>query len=743
VSVPRETYRSCTLCEASCGIMVRTQGARVRTIRGDDRDLFSRGFICPKAYGLKGLHEDPDRLRAPVVRTAEGWKEVSWEEAYRFAIEGLLQVRSRHGTESLGSYIGNPTAHSYQAMFYVPALLKALGSQQRYSASSADQLPKMISAGLMFGAGLTVPVPDLDRTSHLLILGANPAVSNGSLMTAPDVYERINAIRRRGGKVVVVDPRFTETSGLASEHVFIRPGTDAALLLAMLNVVFSEDRVDLGRARAFVSGLDQLRNAVREFTPDAASRFCGVDAETIRRLAREFCDAPTAACYGRIGTTCQQFGTLASWAVDVLNIVTGNLDEPGGAMFSTPAANRGNNRPEGARGGRGIRLPDRFSRVRGLPQWFSELPVATLADEILVPGQGQIRAMVTVAGNPVSSTPNVERLDEAFASLDFMVAVDFYVNETTRHAHVILPPPSPLERDHYDLALYQLSIRDVAKYSPAVFETNERPAEWEILLTLAKGLMGMESASLGDADDWVYAQLAAGEIGESGGRWAGLTVGEAAVALAGERGPRRLLDLLLRTGPYGDGFGRNPDGLTLAKLEASPHGLDLGPLEPQLPDVLRTPDALIDLAPRTVLSDLPRLSAAMTEAPPALTLIGRRQLRSSNSWMHNVYALVKGPPRCTLLMSLTDAARSAVKSGDQVRLSSSAGAVTVTVEVTGDMMPGVVSLPHGWGHDKAGVKLSIARAHAGVNVNVLTDDGAIDAVSGNAAFNGVPVTLDR
>jgi anaerobic selenocysteine-containing dehydrogenase len=412
-------------------------------------------------------------------------------------------------------------------------------------------------------------------------------------------------------------------------------------------------------------------------------------------------------------------------------------------MFSKPAAKRGNNRPHGALGGRGIRLPDRFSRVRGLPQWFGEFPVATLAEEILVPGEGQIRAMVTVAGNPVSSAPNVERLEAAFASLDFLVAVDFYVNETTRHAHVILPPPSRLERDHYDLALYQLSIRHFAKYSRAVFETEERPDEWEILLTLAKGLMGMDSANLADADDIVFAQLAAGEIGEHAGRWSGLTVGEATAALAGERGPRRLLDLLLRTGPYGDGFGRDPDGLTLTKLEAAPHGVDLGPLEPQLPNVLRTTDALIDLAPNTVLSDLPRLSAAMAEAPPALSLIGRRQLCSNNSWMHNLRALVKGPRRCILLMSVTDAVQNAVKTGDQVALSSSAGTVTVTVEVTGDMMPGVVSLPHGWGHDKAGVLLTIARAHAGVNVNVLTEDWAIDAVSGNAAFNGVPVTLVR
>jgi len=722
---------------------VRTDGDRIVTIRGDEQDPFSRGFICPKAYGLKGLEEDPDRLRAPIRRVAGGWQQISWAEAFEFAIEGLLGVRGEYGTESLGSYIGNPTAHSYQAMFYVPALLRALGSEHRYSASSADQLPKMISAGLMFGAGLTVPVPDLDRASYLLILGANPAVSNGSLMTAPDVPGRFAGVRRRGGKIVVVDPRVTETARLASEHVFIRPGTDAALLLAMLNVVFSERRVRLGRMEAVARGLDAVRSVVQEFTPEAVSGFCGVPADTIRRLAREFSDAPRAACYGRIGTTCQSFGTLASWAIDVLNIVTGNLDEPGGVMFSTPAANRGNNRARNARGGRGIRLPVRSSRVRGLPQWFGEYPVSTLADEILTPGDGQLRAMVTVAGNPVSSAPNVERMDEAFSSLKFMVAVDFYVNETTRHAHVILPPPSALERDHYDLALYQLSIRDVAKYSSAVFEKPaDRPDEWEILLTLAKGLMGMGDHGLDQADDLVFAELAAGEIGDDGGRWPGLTVSEAAAALAAERGPRRLLDLLLRTGPHGDGFGRNPQGLSLRKLEALPHGVDLGPLKPGIPSVLRTPDERIDLAPAPILDDLPRLRGALATVPPSLTLIGRRRLRSNNSWMHNIHSLVKGPPRCTLLVSEVDAGARDLRSGDRAWLSSAVGRLAVTVEVSDEMMPGVVSLPHGWGHDRDGVRLSVARRSSGVNVNVLTDDQALDAVSGNAAFNGLAVMLE-
>jgi anaerobic selenocysteine-containing dehydrogenase len=467
-----------------------------------------------------------------------------------------------------------------------------------------------------------------------------------------------------------------------------------------------------------------------------------VKSDVIRRIARELCAAPHAACYGRIGTTCQSFGTLASWAIDVVNVITGNLDEPGGAMFSSPAANRCNNRPPGALGGRGVRAGASVSRVRALPQWFGEYPVSTLADEILTPGDGQVRAMLSIAGNPVSSVPSAERLEQALSSLEFMVSVDFYVNETTRFANVILPPPPPLERDHYDLALYQLSIRDVAKYSVPVFQKSPGATdEWEILLTLARGLGGMQSLTLGELDDMVFAQLAEMEIPDGGGRFAGLTVDEARTALGDERGPRRLLDLLLRTGPHGDGFGRRPEGLSLRKLEDNPHGIDLGPLEPRIPEVLGTPDAMIDLAPALILGDLPRLQADIERVAPTLVLIGRRQVRSNNSWMHNLYALVKGPKRCTLLMSEADAERAHVESGDRVTLSSSAGAVVVPVEVTKEMMPGVVSLPHGWGHDKEGVLLSIARVRAGANVNVVSDDRAIDAISGNAAFNGLEVQV--
>ena len=747
----RSVFRICTLCEATCGIEVTVNGNEVETIRGDSDDPFSRGYICPKAYGMKSLEEDPDRLTTPMRRTADGFEPISWDAAFELAIEKLSAVRSAHGSDAIGAYLGNPSAHSLHSTLYAPVLLKALGTKSVFTASSADQLPKMVSAGLMFGAGLTVPVPDIDHTQYLMIIGGNPLVSNGSLMTAPDIKKRLSSIRERGGKIVVIDPRRTETADVASEHHFIRPGTDALFLLAMCHTIVSEGLADLGHTAPYVDadGLTRAKEAVARFSPARVAARCGISAGEIQRLAREFCAAESAACYGRLGTTCQEFGTVASWAVDLVNLLSGNLDRGGGAMFTRPAANRGMNRKPDARGGRGVKFGRWKSSVKGLPERFGELPVATLADEILEGrhgeegGKGGLRAMVTIAGNPLLSAPNAGRLERAFATLDFMVSVDFYINETTRHADLILPPPSPLQRDTYDVALYQLAIRNVAKYSVAATQRPDGQAdEWEILLTLAKGMMGMADAPLAQADEFVIRQLAEREVGD-GGRWEGLTLDEALEKLSGREGPARLLDLMLRVGPYGDGFGRNPGGLSLAKLEANPHGIDLGALQPQIPDVLRTPDALVDAAPEAILADLPRLERSLETPPPPFLLIGRRHLRSNNSWMHNLEPLVKGKARCTLLLHPDDAAELSVTTGDHVRVTSRAGAVHAPVEVSDEIMRGVVSLPHGWGHDVPGVQMRVAEEHAGVNVNILSDDLAVDAASGNAAFNGVPVTLQR
>jgi anaerobic selenocysteine-containing dehydrogenase len=710
-------HRTCPFCEATCGLEVTYSDGRVTKVRGDAQDVFSNGFLCPKGVSLMELHDDPDRLRTPMIRQEDGsFRQASWQEALGLIAAKLPAVLEAGGRDACAVYLGNPSAHSLAATLYGRVLLKAIGSKNIFSASTVDQYPKQMASALMFGTGLSIAIPDLDRTDFLLVLGANPIASNGSLMTAPDVRGRLRAIRARGGKIVVVDPRRTRTAKEADEHLFIRPGTDAMLLFALVHVIFDEG---LDTPIEHLAGLDEVRELAREFTPEAASAATGIEADAIRRLARELAAAPTAAVYGRIGTTTQAFGTTASWLVDVLNAITGNLDRPGGALFTRAAAGASNTRGEAGRG-RGVTFGRWTSRVRGLGEIFGELPVATLSDEIETPGEGQVRALITIAGNPAVSTPNAGRLDAALESLDFMVSVDIYVNETTRHADVILPAPSPVEKSQYDLAFYQLSIRNVANYSQALMDP---PAgmlqEWETLLALT----GIVTGQGPDTDISANDDVVAGELGRLNG-----------VEPDGSlRGPERLLDILLRAGPY---------DLTLADLKAAPHGIDLGPLEPRLPEVLRTPSGLVELAPAPIVADVPRLRAAMAERiNGGMVLIGRRDLRSNNSWMHNLPLLVSGPERCTAWLHPDDAARFGVADGEPVRVSSRAGAVEVPAEITADVMPGVVSIPHGWGHAGRGVQLQVARDHAGVNSNLLADETLLDPVSGNAVLNGIPVEV--
>jgi len=725
-------YRTCPFCEATCGLEIETEGREVVSVRGDKDDVLSRGFICPKAHGLKQLHDDPDRLETPLVRRGSELVEASWDEAFEEIDRRLSPIITEHGKNSVAVYIGNPNAHNLSSLLYGPVWLRALGTQNIYTASTVDQMPKQVSAGLMFGTMLSVPVPDVDRTDHLLILGANPLVSNGSLLTAPDMRGRLRRIRERGGKVVVVDPRRTRTAEEADEHHFVRPGTDALLLAAMACTLAQEGLVDLGPLRGRVNGLEEVLALVEDFEPERVAPACSIEAAEIRRLARELASAPRAAVYGRIGTCTQEFGTLASWLVDVLNVLTGNLDREGGVMF--PLAAAGQRNASGAAGtGKGVRLGRWHSRVRGLAESYGELPVACLAEEIDTPGEGQVRALVTVAGNPVVSTPNAARLENAIEGLDFMLAVDLYVNETTRHADVILPAPEPLEKAHYDIALFQLAVRNVANYSPPVLESSQ-PPEWKTLLRLAGVIAGQgPGADIEALDDLVIATLVGREVADEASRVAGRDPADLIAELEPLRGPERILDFMLRVGPY---------GLTLEELESSPHGVDLGPHRPRLPEVLRTPSGMVELAPPAIVADVERLGAALArERNGGIVLIGRRQLRSNNSWMHNLPALVKGKPRCTLHIHPEDAARLGVADGDDARVSSSVGSIEVAVELTDAIMPGVVSIPHGWGHDAPGVRLDVARRHAGVNSNVLADESQVDPLSGNAVLNGIPVEL--
>ncbi len=701
-------FRACNLCEAICGLVIEVGDGEIRSIRGDRDDPFSSGHICPKAVALQDIHSDPDRLRRPMRRTGGDWEVIGWEEAFDEVAERIRAVQGQHGRDAVAVYLGNPNVHNWGSLLFGPPLIRCLRTVNRYSATSVDQLPHHVAAALMYGHKLLLPVPDIDRTSHMLVLGANPVVSNGSMMTAPGFRKRLEELQRRGGRLVVVDPRRTETARLADRHHFIRPGTDAYLLMALLQVIFDEELEDLGGLVDLVDSLDAIRGVVGDFTPEAIAPKTGIGADAVREMARQFAAAPSAVCYGRMGVSTQAFGGLCQWLVQVLNIATGNLDRPGGAMFTKPAVDLVANTGRGS-------LGRRQSRVRGLPEFGGELPVAALAEEITTPGKGQVRALVTVAGNPVLSTPNGVQLDTALAQLDFMVAIDFYLNETTRHADLILPPTSALEHDHYDLVFNLLAVRNVARYSPPLFDPPaDSRHDWQILDELRRRL-----------DD--------GSVVARCKRW-----------LSARLGPRRLLDLGLRMGPYGTGFRPFGGGLDLSRLEAAPHGIDLGPLEPCLPARLMTADRRIEMAPAPFVDDVKRLRHGLDTGgnDQRLLLVGRRNQRSNNSWMHNVPRLMKGRERCTLLVHPDDARRLEIESGDRVVVTSKTGRIVVPVQLSDEVMPGVVSLPHGWGHTRPGTRLGCAHEQPGASANDLTDDRVVDSSCGNAVLNGVPVRVE-
>ena len=731
-------YRICPLCEACCGLEVRTQGDKVTHIRGADNDVFSHGYICPKGVALKDLHEDPDRLRTPLVRRDGVLQPATWDQAFAEIEARLPPLMQAHGRDAVALSVGNPAAHKFGLLLYFARLARAIGTKNVVSASTLDQMPKQLSSGWLFGHWLSVAVPDIERSQYLLVIGANPMASNGSMWTVPDFRGKAKALRERGGKLVVIDPRRTETAAVADAHHFIRPGADVFLLTAMAHTLFDEGLVRPGRLAAHLNGVDDVRAAVQAFAPERVAERCGIAAATIRRLARDLAGAESGCVYARIGTCTQTYGTLCSWLVDVLNVLTGKLDEPGGAMFPKAPAFAQNTYGK-AGSGRGIATGRHASRVSGAPEVFGELPMTCLAEEIETPGAGQVRALITVASNPVLSAPGGPRLSRALDSLDFMVSLDIYLNETTRHADVVLPGWSPLQDTHYDVAFPQLSFRNHARYSGAVFAPPaDHPAEWQTLLRIAAIAMGRGAqADVQALDD----ELLEAELRKTAGDNAAAIL----QALSGRSGPERLLDLALRSGPYGDGFGRQPGGLTLARIENTPGGIDLGPLQPRIPEALRTPSGKIELAPAPLLADLPRaaaeLDAAVAAITPGLVVIGRRDVRSNNSWMHNLPLLAKGPFRGTLLVHPADAARCGVADGARATLRSAHGSLTVTVEISAALMPGVVSLPHGWGHDLPGAQLALAAERPGANLNVLLDITARDPLSGNAVLSGQAVEL--
>lgn len=725
----RTAPRICPLCEATCGLTLTIEGTTVTGARGDRDDIFSRGFICPKGASFGGLDADPDRLRVPLVRGDDGeLREAAWSEAFDLIAARIPELTKTHGPNAVGVVLGNPNVHTMAGSLYPPLLLGALRTRNVFTASTLDQMPKHVSSGLLFGDAHAIPVPDLDRTDHLLLIGANPLESNGSLCTAPDFPGRLKALRRRGGTLTVIDPRRTRTARLADRHVAIRPGADALLLAALAHTLIDEKLADPGPLAGHLEGIDELAAALDGFTPDAVAAACDVDADTITAIARELAAAPTAAVYGRIGSCTVEHGTLASWLVDVLNILTGNLDRPGGALFPLSATARAPRPAEpGTRKavpGKGFALGRWSSRVSGHPEAKGELPIAALAEEIDTPGEDRIRALLVIAANPVLSAPDGDRLDAALADgLDFMVSVDPYLNETSRHADVVLPPPPPSQSAHFDFAFNGFAVHNQVRYTRAAVPLEDgRMDESEIHARLVLAVSGLHGAPPSAVDDHA--------IGTALTR-AGAPK-ELAAGLTGENGPERRLDLMLRLGPY---------GLTLEQLLAHPHGIDLGPLKPRVTEVLRTRSGRIELLPEPIAADLPRLRRALGDRPAPLVLVGRRHLRSNNSWMHNVGSLTGGSNVCTLQIHPDDAARLGLVDGATARIESSGGGIEAPAEITDTVRSGVVSLPHGWGHSRPGTRMAVAAAHPGANVNQLLDGTLLDPLSGTAVLNAIPVSV--
>lgn len=749
-------YRTCNLCEAMCGLEIQHDKGKVISIKGDKKDPLSKGFICPKATALQDIHDDPDRLRYPLLKTPNGWERISWENAFNETAARLRNIQAKYGKNAVAVYLGNPNVHNHGSLLTLFPFLSALKTESRYSATSVDQLAPMLAGLKMFGNQLMLPVPDIDRTDYFICIGANPMASNGGLMTAPGFRQRIKDLKKRGGKLITIDPRETETAEIADEHLFIRPDSDALFMMAIIHTLFRQDLVDLGKARNYTQGINILRNMVMGFSPEKVEPHTGIPAKTIRRLAKEYAGAERACFYGRMGTSTQSFGGLSSWLIYVINLITGNLDRKGGMMFTQPAVDLAG---LGQLAGETGTFNTRTSRVRGLPEFGGEFPAVTMADEMLTPGDGQVRALVLAAGNPVISVPNGKKLDQAMEQLDFVVAVDFYLNESTRHADIILPPTGPLEHSHYDLIFNGLAVRNTVKYSPPLFgPAPDTRHDWEIYLELTRRLESRSPVSwaraeakyqimknLG-ADGVLDLMLRTGPYGSQIPQFADLQ--ERLVNLLYDRlSPRSAARLALDLSPYSYRTKDRHQFLSVKELEKHPHGMDIGPLNRVFPERLATRNKQINLVPKIYLKDVSRLQQRLERKQPASSetfyLIGRRHIRSNNSWLHNSKRLVKGKNRCTAMINTKDAARLGIADGDLITVSSRVGEIEIPAEISDKIMPSVISIPHGWGHGRSGTQLAVANAHAGVSLNDVTDERAIDELTGVAALSGQAVTVSK
>jgi len=740
---------TCPLCEAMCGLKITVSDGVATSARGNADDVWSRGHLCPKGASLQQIHHDPDRLRLPLVRWRSGEHvQVSWDDAFTETERVLRPVIDRYGARAVTVYIGNPVAHNLGLQTYIGALVGmagAVGMPAYYTPGTVDQWPLNVVSALLFGGMWNAPIPDLDRTDHLMMLGANPSASQGSMLSAPDIMGRLAAIRARGGTVVVVDPRRTPTARRASEWVPVHPGTDALLLFAILHTLAERGWIRRPpHLQDLVAGLDDVVGLAARFSPERVEVATGVPAGTVRRLAADLAAAERPVLYSRIGACTQEFGTLATWLVFVLNVALGSVDAPGGALFPKAAVWSPMFMKPPDQDGPGWRFGRFHSRVRRVPEVLGQFPVSCLAEEIDTPGDGQIRGLITVAGNPVISAPGSRRLDAALSGLDAMISVDNWLNETSRHAHVVLPGLSPLERAHCDDLYWMYSVASCVKWTEPVFPTRpDRPQEWEILLRLAGAVLGtaVPDVDVRAMDDLYTQGIIHTACQADDTPLSGRDPGEVFEALDGV-GPERMTDLGIRVGPWGDDLGRRPGGLTLDEVRRHPDGLRLAELEGgRLPDVLTTPSRRIELLHPLLEADIPRLVSRIDRGRDDLVLTSRRHLRSNNSWMHNVAALMRGKDRCTLLIHPDDALRHDVADGGQVEVSTIEGSIVVVAEVSDEMMPGVVCLPHGWGHGIDGTRLAVANAHPGVNSNLLSPPALVDVPSNTQVVNGVPCRL--
>ncbi len=712
----KKHYRVCNLCEAMCGLEIEHDGQKVLSVKGDKKDPFSKGSLCPKGALIHKIHEDPDRLKTPLLKNENGgWDEISWENAFDIVGEKINAIRTKYGNDAVALYLGNPTVHNFGMMLFSGELRRSLRTKNFFSPTTMDQLPHHFIGYHMFGHAFNMPIPDVDRTDFFIMFGANPIASNGSIMSGCGPIEKIKTIQNRGGKVILFDPRATETSRVVDEHYFIKPGTDVFFLMGMLHLIQKNNWIQIDCLEEHISGLEKLKGIADEFTPEMVEKMTGVPKAILLKLTKEYVLSDRAVMYGRMGMSTQEYGGLCHWLTSVLNILTNHFDREGGAMFPKPAVDLKRQKGWHKSDGRW------HSRVRNLPEFDGELPVSVMAEEMTTEGEGQIRGLITFAGNPALTTPNAKRLNKALPNLDFMVSIDIFMNETTQHADIILPPPSHLEIDHYDLIFNHFAVSNNAKFSSRLFEPKKgQQYDWQIAKALVKRFSKVSKYK----SSLPFRYL----------------------------NPRQLLNISLKLGPYGSWSSPSRwfNGLNLKKLIASKHGINFGALQPRIPEVLNTPDGKIQIASDVFLDQVKTLIPILKKTPAQrpsneFQLIGRRHLRSNNSWMHNVEELIRGKNRCTVMMLAEDAEALGLQNEELVSIKSETGEIEIPVEITNSMMSGVVSIPHGFGHRQKGTRLSVASKghHAGVSVNDITDHNRLDALTGNAAFSGQKIIVSK